>query len=111
MTTAPDIEADRAGAIRQHIRAIEALLDGAPVEQEDDRQWPPDNIDRRENYWEWMALDDAAAKGPYKRTKLQGIRFLVSMTDGRARWFSLRRIWQVHGSDELRQNSALTVKT
>lgn len=95
--TAP-VDPEALVAIRRRIREIEALLDGAPVEPTDDRSWPPDNIDLRDPYWEWMTLDQAADAGPHKKTRLQSIRFDVSKTEGKKRWFSLRRIWQIHGA-------------
>jgi len=101
VTTPAEIEAALITILSAPDEARRALIArlGGDLDHQHEQEWPPQNIDFQEPYWQWMNFEDAAAAGPHGKTKLNQIRHQVSKIDGGKRWYSLRRIWQVHGAD------------
>lgn len=90
------IEPDCAEAIRKHLRAIDALLESNGGGKAAGRTWPPPTVQLSDPYWQWTNLEDAAAHGPFKATKLFELRELVSLKVEGRRHYSLTQIWREH---------------
>ncbi|RUM95925.1 hypothetical protein EET67_20610 [Pseudaminobacter arsenicus] len=102
--TSAELSAIRAdlSAAMERLRAIEARLGGEiealkmHVDDHADRTWPPPRVIPSDPYWQWQNLENAAAHGPFKATKLYELRDRISLKVEGRRYYSLTQIWREH---------------